>query len=439
MGHTEPIRAAVAIGVLAAAGAVSAVVVVTGPLGWGGSERPQGATSNESGATVPALADDAVRIMLDGGAERSTDTLIEVEVHAPAPADQVQIDVDPSFPEATWQPLEGDHAISVRDGGYQMVFARVRAGADGAPGPIGVAGIVVDTTWEAATASADGRPHRASWARLATPDLLKVRIEAGRVVWNGAAPDDLVIGRPLDTAPLDDPAAFRIGPGDAPAVTAVSRVSRPNGQATFGDERTIPMIHDYYLQLDRALPLGVEMVLSFAAGVEEVAFTIDDRSTVSPAVHVNQLGFRPDDAGKVAMLSEWRGAAGGVTYADGTTFEVIDTATRSNRCVRDHRPTHRHRRRVRQGRPHRLRGARGRLLAGVGAGAVPGLLPGHRVLGELRHLRRLHVAPGSRGGRQGGIPPTQWHRARPAVHRGPRGRGRSIPTTEPCSSRPCSR
>lgn len=327
MGHTEPMRAAVAIGVLAAAGAVSAVVVVTGPLGWGGSERPQGATSNESGATVPALADDAVRIMLDGGAERGTDTLIEVEVHAPAPADQVQIDVDPSFPEATWQPLEGDHAISVHDGGYQMVFARVRAGADGAPGPIGVAGIVVDTTWEAATASADGRPHRASWARLAAPDLLKVRIEAGRVVWNGAAPDDLVIGRPLDTAPLDDPAAFRIGPGDAPAVTAVSRVSRPNGQATFGDERTIPMIHDYYLQLDRALPLGVEMVLSFAAGVEEVAFTIDDRSTVSPAVHVNQLGFRPDDAGKVAMLSEWRGAAGGVTYADGTTFEVIDTAT----------------------------------------------------------------------------------------------------------------
>ena len=309
---------AAAVGIIVAVGGGIAAMLV---LGLGGST----AGPESQAAVLPALTDDEIRVVLDDGAELSTDTTIDVDVTSSTGADEVQISVDPTFADATWGPLAGDHALSIYDGGYQIVFARVRTGDSGAPGATGVAGIEIDTTWVAATASAEGGPHRASWVRLAAPDVLVVRVETGRVRWNGDAPDDLVLGRPLDLGPLVDVSGFHLGPDD-PVIVGVSRVSRPLGQATFGDQRVMPMVHDFSLQLDRPVALGVAMELT-VEGVEPASFTIDDTATVSPAVHVNQLGFRPGDDGKVALVSSWRGAAGGIAYPDSMTFEVIDATT----------------------------------------------------------------------------------------------------------------
>ncbi|MFM2071683.1 MAG: hypothetical protein RLZZ623_1946 [Actinomycetota bacterium] len=322
-------RRTVAIAVLAVLGATTGVVIATMAIVT--SHRSDGSSQGASSATLPPMAADAVRVVLDGGAERTTDGDVSVAITGPGSADAVQIDVDPTFAEASWQPLQGPHSIELHDGGYQMVFARTRAG-DGSAGPTSVAGIIVDTTWDAATASDDGSPHRVSWVRLVAPDILQVRVEAGRVVWNGAAPDDLVVGRPLDVGPLDQASAYHldvpgVGGNEGPSASSVSRVSRPNGQATFGEERNIPLVHDLYVQLDRPLPLGAEVQLSFDADVAPATFTIDDATTISPAVHINQVGFRPGDAGKVAMVSAWRGAAGGVTYPNEMAFDVVEVGT----------------------------------------------------------------------------------------------------------------
>lgn len=319
-------RKAVAVGLLAVAGATAGIVALTR------DDASDQQSVERTAATLVPPADDALRIVLDDGAPRTTDGLVDVFVDAPVAASdnasaEVQIDVDPTFSDAPWLPLDSSHTIRLNDGGYQMVFARIRTSPNGQAGPTAVAGIEVDTTWSAATASDGGDPHRASWARLVAPDVLKVRIEAGRMVWNGASPDDLVIGGDLDTVPLDAPETYRLGPADAPTITAVSRVSRPNGQATFGDQRVLPMIHDLYLQLDQPLPLGTEIELTFDADVESIEFTVDDSASISPAVHVNQVGYRPNDDGKVALISEWQGEAGGVVYADAMAFQVIDVST----------------------------------------------------------------------------------------------------------------
>ena len=49
----------------------------------------------------------------------------------------------------------------------------------------------------------------------------------------------------------------------------------------------------------------------------------------SEAIHVSQVGFRPDDPAKIAFLSCWMGNGGGVKYEPGLEFTLIDEATRA--------------------------------------------------------------------------------------------------------------
>src|SRR5690606_8526998 len=159
----------------------------------------------------------------------------------------------------------------------------------------------------AATASASGTGrHRASWARMVTPSIVQVRIETGRVLRNGDAPDDAIVGRPIDTGPLDEATSWRFTDATAwVTVTSVSRVSRPWGQVATGpddDDRVTPLVHDLYLELDAPLAAGNHRLV-VAADVDPIDVVVDLTGGRSPSVHVNQVGFAPGDRGKVAFVS----------------------------------------------------------------------------------------------------------------------------------------
>ena len=305
------------------AAALGALIAVGAVLTLGGDDDPPAGPPGSGGATTDVEGGPNISgFEIDGGASVTADPVVTVSLSATGDADEVQIDVDPTFSSSAWQPIAEELELTLHDSGYQNVFARARR-AGGAPSGIAVAGIDVDLTWDAATASADDGRHRASWARLVRPDVLQVRIETGRVVWNGAAPDDILLGRPLDTSPLHDATGFSMSDS---TVLAASRISRPFGATSLPEPA--PMIHDFYLTLAAPLALGVEHELTFAGGdVEPLTFIVDERVTVSPAVHLNQIGFAPDDAGKVALVSAWTGDGGGLSYADSMAFDVIDEAT----------------------------------------------------------------------------------------------------------------
>ena len=293
-------------------------------------------SGRESATTTPAtIAVDTgvtsdVTVVLDGGAERSVDGTVSVEVSTTSATAgfEVQVSSDPTFAGATWMPSGAPVELAL-DGGYQVVFARIRSTPDGIPSRPGVAGITVDRWFDAATSSADGGAHRASWAGLVAPNVVQIRIETGRVVLNGSAPDDLVIGRPIDTATLDEPATYG-WESTSPAIVSVSRISRPIGTIVSG-QADGPMIHDISLTLEAPLELGVPHTLvAPGADVEPTTFTIDPTTTRSPAVHVNQVGFAPTDTPKLGFVSSWTGTAGSIPLPDDLPFEIISVSDGSS-------------------------------------------------------------------------------------------------------------
>lgn len=145
---------------------------------------------------------------------------------------------------------------------------------------------------------------------------------------------DQLVGTPLDTAWAEqvtsysltstDDAAYR----EAQPPTAVARKSKPTGLArTAGWAFAAPVRHMLYLTVPHALQVGKHYSLRFVGDrFPAVDFVHDPASRVSDAVHVTQIGFRPDDPVKLAYVSCWTGAAG-VQYPLGTAFQVVEDAS----------------------------------------------------------------------------------------------------------------
>jgi endoglucanase len=301
----------------------AAVVVVRESGGGPGSPDPARSSSSSAAPTttrVPATG--SVGVEIDDGAIISTDATLSIDLTPPDGATEVQVSTDPGFVGATWQRIVPTVQLTVPDAGYQMVFVRARDD-DGNAGPVSAAGIEVDPTWDSATASADGNNHRASWARLLAPDVVQVRIESGRVAWvDGAAQ---IIGGDFEIGPLYDAGSYTFDDTRI-QVTSVSVVNRPYGNRA--DDQPFTMMRDWVLDLADPLPTGVPLTLSFAnVPVDPITFSIDTSDTPSPAVQVNQVGFAPNDGGKVALVSGWTGASGGVDLPRGMTFHVYDDTT----------------------------------------------------------------------------------------------------------------
>ena len=143
---------------------------------------------------------------------------------------------------------------------------------------------------------------------------------------------DHVSGERLDAGWADAPESYRVGLADGTGgakPVAVYRKTRPWNLARTAPWDFTPVLeHFLYLRLPRPLEPGKTYEVTFARGrLAPQKFAWDPASLRSEAVHVNQLGWRPDDPGKVAFLSCWAGSGGGLEYAEGTPFRVLDHAT----------------------------------------------------------------------------------------------------------------
>jgi endoglucanase len=109
----------------------------------------------------------------------------------------------------------------------------------------------------------------------------------------------------------------------------VYRKSRPNGVARTDDWKfRTPVEHHLYLVLPHPLQTDAKYEISFASDqLAKMQFMYQPLTMRSEAVHVSQIGFHPDDPAKVAFLSCWMSSGGGLKYAEGLTFHILDDKT----------------------------------------------------------------------------------------------------------------
>jgi endoglucanase len=352
------------------------LVVVAGGAWWalGGGDSEEEASSDQRDDPAGPLvdADDpargSVRFADSGAIVAGPEAVVEVE--APPGATEMQIGTDPTFTDVPWDPVADQVSLTIHDSGYQMLFARFR-GADGEPSPVSVDGITIDPTYEAAVSSATGI-QQASWVRPLSGSALMVRIEAGRlqrgaqepydfdnppdgdevgtdgngnpIVTRGGEPYgsqvpghtdlvrpyDVMVGEPLDGEALTTGTwTVTTGSGTALPVEAVERISRPAGDGVTVDGAwVVPVVHDMILTLGEEVPDLEPVTIQPPDGlVAPIEVAIDPDTTISPLVHVNQVGFAPDDSLKVAYVSGLIDGVGQLDQLDleGRPFRVVST------------------------------------------------------------------------------------------------------------------
>jgi endoglucanase len=147
--------------------------------------------------------------------------------------------------------------------------------------------------------------------------------------------EDQLLGDPLNTEAADATDHYRIVSSDDAGFSAgvvpvaVYRKSKPSD---FGrDVRWIhlfPVRHLIYLKLAKPLTPRCHYRLELPGQAWAAqSFCYDPSSLRSEAVHVSQIGFRPDDPAKRAFLSCWLGSGGPLKYPESTKFWLIDQQT----------------------------------------------------------------------------------------------------------------
>ncbi|WP_051560375.1 glycoside hydrolase family 9 protein [Marinobacterium jannaschii] len=147
-------------------------------------------------------------------------------------------------------------------------------------------------------------------------------------------PYDRVEGQPLNTTWADTPSSYRLintSSGKPVLETPVNvyRKSRPNNIARTGFwQFAWPSRHFIYLQFAKPLQEGGRYLLQMPGSqFPPYRYTHNTLTVRSEAVHLSQLGFRPDDPTKQGFLSLWRGNGGGQNYASNLPFHIIDNQT----------------------------------------------------------------------------------------------------------------
>ena len=141
-------------------------------------------------------------------------------------------------------------------------------------------------------------------------------------------------GDPLLTVEADDPANYTMTSPDDPNYaagvhpTSAQRKSKPDDWQQ-PSRPNLTFLHRVYLTLPHALVPGKTYTVALAnVNVQKPAATLAFRpDTVwSEAVHVSQIGFRPDDPRKRAFLSLWMGGDG-YAFPEGIGFHLVNAAT----------------------------------------------------------------------------------------------------------------
>ncbi len=160
---------------------------------------------------------------------------------------------------------------------------------------------------------------------------------------------DRLEGERLNTDWADQARSYQITSRTDPAYRrpvrpkAVYRKTRPTDWVEDGtNQREWPLAHRIYLQLPTDLTPGNTYEMQFEGDrLQTVTFEYQPQSVRSEAVHVSQIGFRPDDPAKVAFLSLWMGNGGSLSYPNTPSFSLIDEATNQAVYTGQARLTHR--------------------------------------------------------------------------------------------------
>jgi len=146
--------------------------------------------------------------------------------------------------------------------------------------------------------------------------------------------NERLAGDPLMESLADDPANFTITSKDDPAFSAgfkpssISRKSVPFNTALPGDQHASR--HHVYLKLPAKIQDGKTYTIHIAklnVKNRDMTFKANLPAVRSDAVHVSQIGYRPDDPVKRGFLSTWLGTGGAYSYPENLPFSLIDDAT----------------------------------------------------------------------------------------------------------------
>ncbi|MEO1592079.1 MAG: glycoside hydrolase family 9 protein [Cyanobacteria bacterium J06632_22] len=148
---------------------------------------------------------------------------------------------------------------------------------------------------------------------------------------------DKFVGTPLDLGWADQSDSYRVRPPDHPIgqlntawmPEAVFRKSKPIDMARVGRwDYEWPLRHTVYLDLPAAMAAGETYIIELpGSDFKPVSYLHRPDLVRSEAVHVSQVGFRPDDPVKVGYLSTWAGNGGGLFYPNSQNFWIVNADT----------------------------------------------------------------------------------------------------------------
>ena len=141
-------------------------------------------------------------------------------------------------------------------------------------------------------------------------------------------------GDPLLDFIADEPSSFSVSSPADPAFStsvkplSVGRKSHVNGWAQ--GPATVAVRHTLYLRLPKPLTTGQSYAIDCGAlntRQPRGDLVFDPARIRSEAVHVNQIGYRPDDPAKQAFVSCWLGTGGALKLPEALGFALVDDAT----------------------------------------------------------------------------------------------------------------
>ena len=142
-------------------------------------------------------------------------------------------------------------------------------------------------------------------------------------------------GDPLLLIEADDPANYTISSSDDSAFAAgvvPTKVMRKSKAEDWQQplQPGIVVQHRVYLKLPHPLIVGKTYSIALSnvnTNKQELPFAFNPEKVWSESIHVNQIGFRPDDLIKLAFLSLWTGTGGSYSFPANLPFHLVDTKT----------------------------------------------------------------------------------------------------------------
>lgn len=180
-----------------------------------------------------------------------------------------------------------------------------------------------------------------------TDRILMVHFDDGAVVHHKLGENrnsDKLICSPLDVAKAGQASSYTLKSTDDPNYTT-GRTPTDVGRKSKGTEFTMghvwmpdwqhnswAMEHWLYLFLPDEMQRGKHYTLdtgNLAANGNSHAFTFQEASMRSEAVHVNQIGYLPDAKRKYGYVYHWMGDKGGLPLSDyaGNAFQLMNAKT----------------------------------------------------------------------------------------------------------------